>query len=181
MSQFNTVNGTTPQTAILPAGSTKLSRHLPPFDTSLPNDTAAPIQFPDLDPAILQAAQVTLTAAQIKALHTTPITLIAAQGANTIIDVETIIAKLAFGTTQYTGTNAIETRFTNASGAKAAADIGSTFLNGSANAVDQVGGVTTEVTPVANAAIVLSVPTANPAAGDSPVTFTVFYRVISGY
>lgn len=176
--QYNLVNGAKVNTGT-PVGSTHLGRHLAPFDTSVPNIPQGVIQFPDLDPGILQAVQITLTSAQILALNTTPITLVAAQGAGTIIDIETITASLVFGTIAYTGAHNIEVRFTNGSGAKAATDIGSTFLDSSASALDQVGGVTSEVTPVANAAIVLSVPTANPAAGDSTIRLTCFYRVIT--
>lgn len=175
--QYNLVNGVAQNTGT-PSGSTHLSRTLPSFDRSLPNVSGL-VEFPDLDPGILQAVQITLTSAQILALNTTPITLVAAQGAGTIIDIETITASLVFGTIAYTGAHNIEVRFTNGSGAKAATDIGSTFLDSSASALDQVGGVTSEVTPVANAAIVLSVPTANPAAGDSTIRLTCFYRVIT--
>ena len=176
MSHYNLVNGS-PVLTEYPTGSTKLSRNVAALDPSVPG--GGYVQFPDLDPAILQASQVTLTAAQIKALNTTPIMLIPARGAGTIIDIESIVAKLVYGSVAFTGANAIETRFTNGSGAKVAADIGSTFLNGTANAIDHVGGVVTELTPVANAAVVLAVPTANPGAGDSTLVVTAFYRVIT--
>lgn len=48
-------------------------------------------------------ATATLTPAQVLALHTTPVTLIPAQGAGTYIDIESIEAFLDFNTTPYTG------------------------------------------------------------------------------
>lgn len=121
----------------------------------------------------------TLSTAQILALHSTPITLVPAQGLNTVTIVESIDARLVYKGTAYTGGNNLEFRYTNASGNKVTADMSSTFLDSSASAYDHVAGVTTELTPVANSPIVVCVPAANPAAGTSPITFVVKYRIIS--
>lgn len=124
-------------------------------------------------------ATVTLTANQVKALFATPITLVAAQGAGTYIVVDEIRFKLAFTTTQYAGANALEFRYTNGSGAKVTADISSGSLNSNATAYRSVKGVTTELTPVLNAPVVVAVPVANPTNGDSPVTLVVRYHVVT--
>ncbi len=123
--------------------------------------------------------RTTLTAAQVKALHTTPITLVPAPGSNAVIVVESIDAQLTFNANAYTGANALEFRYTDGSGTKVTADMSSTFLDNSATAYDHVAGVVTEITPVANAAVVVAVPTANPAAGDSVIRFVVKCRIIS--
>ena len=136
-----------------------------------------PLQSSQIDPALTQRVKVTLTAAQIKALNTTPITLVAAQGAGTYVSVDEIVATLNYGTTQFTGSNNIEIRHTNGSGAKVTGDLAYAWLNGSA--VAAVKAVSAALTPVANSAIVASVPTANPAAGDSTVTLDVVYRVVT--
>lgn len=121
--------------------------------------------------------QITLTAAQVKALHGTPITLITAPGAGKITTVNRISFASTFGTAAYTGSNNMEFRYTNGSGAKVTADIAFATLNFSSGVqYSTVAGVTTELVPVANAAIVVSVPTANPAAGDSPVTLYLEYN-----
>lgn len=178
MSQYNTVNGTTPQTSILPAGSTKLSRHFPALDPSLPNNTGAAVQFPDLDPGILQAAQVTITAAQALALNTTPITLVAAQGAGTIIQVEAVYVNVTFNSAAYTGNNNMEIRYTNGSGVKASADVPYATIQ-TASGVGYYYAIGASGVPVANAPIVAATPVANWAAGDSPIVVTVVYRVIT--
>lgn len=160
-----------------PAVATPLGKRMPPLD---PNRAAFKVQYPDLDPGILQAVQVTLTAAQIKALFTTPVALVPAQGAGTIVDIVGIWAKNVFGTVAYTGANALEFRYTDGAGAKVTADIAAAFINtASGTAYNGVKGVNTALTPVANAAVVVAVPTANPAAGDSLITFTVLYRVLT--
>lgn len=124
-------------------------------------------------------AKITLTAAQVKALHTTPITIVPAPGPNSAIIVMGITARLVYNGTAYTGANNLELRYTGASGAKVTADMGSTFLNGTATAYDSVAGVVTELTPAINAPITVSVPVANPGTGNSPITFTTKYRIIN--
>jgi hypothetical protein len=127
-------------------------------------------------PARTLQASVTLTPTQVKALHTTPVQLVAAPGAGIVALVHQITFAATFGSVAYTGANALEFRYTNASGAKVTADIAAATLNfASGTRLATVAGVTTELTPVANAAIVVGVPTANPAAGDSPITFLVHY------
>lgn len=124
--------------------------------------------------------QRTLTATEIKALFTTEIQLIPAPGAGRIIIVDEIVAKIVFGTIAYTGANALEFRYTDKTGAKVTADIAAAFINTAAGtAYASVKGVVTALTPVANAKIVVNVPTANPGAGDSLITFTVRYHVVT--
>lgn len=134
-------------------------------------------------PATDQVATVTLTAAQVKALNTTPIALVAAPGAGKTIVVDRIFGKSDGGNVPFTGANALEFRYTNGSGTKVSADMPSAFINAANGTTERrtVGGIETVLTPVANAAIVAFVPTANPggvtAAGS--ITLTVVYRVYS--
>lgn len=147
------------------------------------------VNFPDLVEASTYMAiqRITLTPAQIKALFTTPITLVPAinptlspsTGARAYIIVTEIEAQIKFSTTAYAGANNFEFRYTDASGAKVTADMASTFINSASTAYDHVAGVTTELVPVINAPIVVTVPVANPTLGDSPITFVVHYYVTS--
>lgn len=135
-----------------------------------------------------QVRQTNLTSAQVLALHTTPITLVPAVGTivtaasmNSVIIVGGITAKIYSGSSAYTGANNLEFRYTDASGAKVTADIPNTFINTSANSkvFGHVAGVTTFLTPVANSPIIVSVPVANPGAGNGRIVISVFYRVIT--
>lgn len=126
-----------------------------------------------------QVTAITLTSAQIKALFTTPITLVPAQGAGITVIVDEIMLKNTYGTATYAGANALEFRYTGASGAKVSADIANTFINLVATGYAYVRGLVTQLTPVANAPIVVAIPTANPAVGDGVITGFIRYHTVT--
>jgi hypothetical protein len=129
---------------------------------------------------VARTTQVTLPTAAVLLLHTTPYTLVAAPGAGKVILVDEITAKLVFNSIAYTGSNALEFRFTDGSGAKVSADLASSFINSASGTnYATVKSVVTALTPVANAAVVVAVPTADPAAGNSAIVFSVKYRVVT--
>lgn len=134
-----------------------------------------------------------LSSAQVKALHTTPIVLVPPPtSTRSFIFVDGVAGRLSYAGTAYTGTNNLEFRYTSASGLKVCADMpAAVFLNATASAlsyspwqVDYSRTVDSNFTPVGggsgpNGQIVVSVPTANPATGNSPITLIVYYRTIS--
>ena len=122
---------------------------------------------------------VVLSSANVLALNATPITLVAAQGAGTFIIVDSIAAFLDYGSVAYVSANALEFRYTDGSGAKVTEDMSAAFLTAAADTSREVKGIQTELTPAGNAPVVVSVPTADPTTGDSPITFRVTYRVIN--
>ncbi len=128
-----------------------------------------------------RVAAVSLTSAQIKALNATPIALVAAPGAGKLIIVDEVLLKMSFLTAAYTGSNNLEIRYTDGSGAKATADFDKTaFLNIASGTAYQVSkGVVTALIPVANAAIVAVVPTADPAAGSGTISGFVRYHTVT--
>lgn len=129
---------------------------------------------------VARTIQVTVPTASVLLLNTTPYSLVAAPGAGKIILVDEITAKLVFNTIAYTGANALEFRYTDGSGAKVTADLASSFIDSASGTnYATVKSIVTALTPVANAAIVVRVPTADPGAGNSAIVFSVKYRVVT--
>ncbi|MGA9768275.1 MAG: hypothetical protein WBV94_04490 [Blastocatellia bacterium] len=129
---------------------------------------------------VARTTSVTVATGSVLTLNDTPVTLVAAPGAGKVVLIEEITAKLVFNSIAYTGSNAIEFRYTNGSGAKVTADLSAAFLNSSSGTnYATVKSVTTQLTPVANAAVVVFVPSANPGAGNSPVVFKIKYRIVT--
>lgn len=133
---------------------------------------------PRMIPGVVQRKRITLTSAQILALFTTPITIIDAPGAGKSISVDEVMALApASGSVAYTGANAVEMRYTNASGAKVTGDLAAAWLNSVTGRVDKA--IAAAVTAVVNAPVVICVPTANPGAGNGTITLDILYRVVS--
>lgn len=129
---------------------------------------------------LAHSVQVPLTAAQIIAMGTTPIALIAAPGAGKIIIVEAILFKAVRTSTAFTGGGAVEFRYTDASGQKISADVAAAMITGAAGtAYAHVAGIEASITPVANAAIVITNATAAFAAGTGAVNISIKYRVVT--
>jgi hypothetical protein len=130
-------------------------------------------------------ADVTITSAQLLALNATPISIIAAPGAGKAIIPLGVIAYKAAGTA-YSGIAAGEDlvlKYTNASGAECSPQIETTgFLDQTTAQTRFVAGIgtslTTNITPVANAAIVAHLLVGEITTGDSDLKLRVFYKVI---
>ncbi len=129
---------------------------------------------------VARTASVTVTTASVLTLNGTPVALVAAPGAGKVILVDEITCKLVFNSVAYTGSNALELRYSNGSGAKVTADLSSAFLNSASGTnYATVKSVVTQLTPVANAAVVVFVPSANPGAGNSDLVFQIKYRIVT--
>lgn len=135
----------------------------------------------DLDYS-LRRAFVTLSSAQILALFTTPITVIAAPGAGKFIEIQSIHPWLDFNSAAYVpGGSNLEFRYVNGSGSRIGYVTSTGFLDAVADAhrviVPGGGGSAYTATDANNAAVVAYISLGNPITGDSPVKLEILYRV----
>lgn len=131
---------------------------------------------------------VTISSAQLLALNATPITLVAAPGANKAIILEGVVAYHAGGTA-YAGIAAgedISLKYTNGSGQEVAVIETTGFLDQTTAQVryakPQTGaiaaGTVSSITPVANAALVAHMLVGEITTGDFALKLRVYYRVV---
>jgi hypothetical protein len=128
-----------------------------------------------------------ITSAQLLALNATPITVVAAPGAGRAI-VPTRVNVYKPAGTAYAGIAAGEDlvlKYTNGSGAQCSSVIEATgFLDQttaqirSAGAPASTGSTAGDITPVANAAVVMHMLTGEITTGDQPIYVEVYYNEI---
>ena len=123
---------------------------------------------------------VTLTSAEILALNATPITILAAPGAGLAYIVERVEAYKPAGTA-YAGIAAGEDltiKYTNASGTAVATLETTGFLDQATAQTRSVRGLSTDVTPVANAALVAHLLTGEITTGDTVIKLRIKVRIV---
>jgi hypothetical protein len=127
-----------------------------------------------------------VSAAEMLALNATPKTLVAAPGANQANVFEYAVAFLDYGTAAYAGVAAGEdlaVKYTDSSGLQVGACETDPFLTSTADAVRLIRAYraasgASDITPVANAPLVLHMLTGEIITGDSPLKLRVYYRVV---
>ena len=163
--------------------SGKLLQALPAGSVTGSMIAAATITANNLYPFILQTNGLSVTALQLSSVHTAPVTIIPAApnaygSSHTIVIIDDISLRLNFNTIQYAGTNNLEVRYTNGAGLKVTDDIPFAFLNSGVAAYAAAGKIATTFVPVIDAPIVLSMPTADPTLGNSPIDIQLRYHII---
>lgn len=127
-----------------------------------------------------EVATTTLTAAQVKALYTTPLAITPTPVSTKCIAVIDIFAKYVFTTTAFVGSNNLEFRYTSSNGAKVSADLNASFLlSASGTNYRSLKPIVTEQTPVLGKPIVVCVPSADPTQGLGTLKLTVFYHTVT--
>ncbi len=144
------------------------------------------VDYAQLALDVAATATVTLSAAQIAAMYTTPVQLIAAPGSGKLILIDEILWDIAFVSAQYTAGGAIQAQYSNTThgaGPQASASIAAATLNGVAASgfIANGSGSATLNAPatVENTAVYISNATQAFATGDSTATLYVKYRVVT--
>lgn len=127
-----------------------------------------------------QLTAATISSAQFLALNSAPVTLVAAPGDGKMTVVDRILFTMTRTATAYTSGGALEFRYTNGSGAKVSADIAASVVTtgGAGTEMNTVGGVVSSLTPVENAAIVVTCASADFADGTGTATVVVIHRTL---
>jgi hypothetical protein len=121
----------------------------------------------------LQRSQVTLTTAQVLDLNSTPITIVGAISGKEI-QVVSASFHLKYNTTAYATNTTLALRSSSSTGSVLQAE---TVINGSADAIGVFGLNSGTNNIVTGDALVATVLTGNPTAGDSDIVIDVLYRV----
>lgn len=129
-----------------------------------------------------QFATLTLTSAQILALNTTPITLVAAPGVGKGIFVKKVFGRLNYNTTTYGGaetTIILKITGTNNASATNSFLLNSTITRFAGFAIhgDDLS-LSNDTVYLNNASLVVTTPTANPTTGNSTIDLLVEYQVL---
>lgn len=142
--------------------------------------------FIDQYGSLQNSIRIILTASQVRALNSTPQTLLSAPGPNKFITIDQAVAYLNYSGAIFTGANDVEIRATDGSGTVLTEDgFSSAFLNGAADAIAIESGVSYwgEVTRLLDKSVVATVPVADPGGVSSTSTLTIilFYKIIKVY
>jgi hypothetical protein len=134
----------------------------------------------DLAVSTVQYAEAEITAAEILDLFATPKELVAAPGAGKLLEFISLLLAYDWGTVAYTiGTAGdLQVKYTDGSGVAVSTTRAATgFLDAVADTLSALDKLEATVEPADNAPLVLTVATASPTAGDSPIHARVAYRV----
>lgn len=119
-------------------------------------------------------AELSLSAAQILALNATPLTLVAAGGAGTVVvPVSPIIASMDYGTTPYATNTSMRALFDDAN------DVEIFDLTTANDALKMTQFELNEHDIFDNIPLRVSVNTGNPTAGDSTMKIRVYYKYLT--
>jgi hypothetical protein len=121
--------------------------------------------------------QFHLTAAEVTALHSAPITLIKAPGGNKVIVVNRAIVQYRYGTVQYTGGGAVQLVYHGATTNLLTGTVAAATIQAAANATISLGAGASGLALTTNTAVDLYAATADFAAGDGVARVTVWYTV----
>lgn len=123
-------------------------------------------------------AEYALTYAEVRALNTTPLELVAAPGTGYVTEFLSAVLILDWNANAYVGNGILAVRETDAAGTLLSPTVAlNTFLGLVANTIMVLQALSADTTIVANVPVVLGMTTGDSGTGDSPVRVKVAYRI----
>jgi hypothetical protein len=142
-----------------------------------------PVPSSQLDPTTIQYVTVALTNTQTKALNSVPTQVIAAPGANKLIEVCSVVLENVYLTAAFANGGVIQLSYGASVTTPASATVAATFLTSpAANQVIVLAGAlaTNLASTVLNTAVYIACATADFITGAGSITAKVAYRIHSG-
>lgn len=128
---------------------------------------------------IVSYVDTTISTTAVKAAFTTPVSLVTAPGAGYVNIFMGARVALDYNSAAYATINDAVIAYTNGSGQVCATLTASGFLDATSDQIRFLYPVAAAAfTPVANAALVFAIGTANPITGNSPLYVRTFYRTV---
>lgn len=125
---------------------------------------------------VLLKVTQTLSSAQLLSINTTPIEVISAQGAGTVIVVHNIVYKYNYGTVAYSTASTLETEYT---GQFAVLTEVQNVIDGVVNKVKASSGFVSNSTLQENTGISVRAQVADPTLGDGTVDVYITYEILT--
>lgn len=160
---------------------TKLGREISALDQGKPgyDRNYDSIHSDDINPNVVQYAEVAVSVAEMLALRATPKTLVAAPGSGYVLEFISATFIFDYAAVFTDSSDDIVVRFTDGSGAIASTTLDVTgLLDNAADGVRTLKAITTDLTPVANSPLVLhNIGNGEWGGTGSPCRVKVVYRV----
>jgi hypothetical protein len=125
-------------------------------------------------------AKLTIASADVLQLNSTPLTIVSAQGAGTLIEVISASASIDFNTTAYTTNTALQLSL---GGDAILGQIGTNFLastvSKTTSSFTRQSATAGQTQSLENSALIVTNSVGDPTAGDSDITVYVTYRIIT--
>jgi len=122
--------------------------------------------------------EITITTAEILALFTTSKELVAAPGADKVLQFISAVAFLDFNSVAYTTRGIVTVKTGTAGTAVSDPCAAAALVQQADDCYEEINKLSTEVELEPNESLVLACDTGNPLAGDSPIRFKIFYRIL---
>lgn len=133
-------------------------------------------QWNEISYGRVRDTSITIATAAVLTLNSSPVTIVSAQGAGTVIEVISASAKLTYNSVQY-ATNTILQLFTSG-GDDAQSEWDATFLQTNSSVIARSVDVSDKSNLVENADLQVTVETGDPTTGDSDIKIYLRYRII---